>query len=197
MRNGALIRRPFALFLVTALFGVVLARDATAQGFVSPSFGYDFGGDSGCVTATDCEDRNWNFGVSLGALGGIVGFEAEFLYVNDFLGDTDLQQTEVLTLMGNFMLAPRISIVQPYGLIGAGLIKTKVEDTVLDTSESDNQAGWTVGGGVIVYVHRHVGLKGDIRYYHSFEAVDLLDLDISGENEIDFGRAGFGVIFRF
>ena len=181
---------------LTVLFGVVGAPSAHAQGFVSPSFGYNFGGDSGCRSATDCEDKNWNFGLSGGALGGIVGFEAEWLYEGEFLGSSSIEKTRVMTFMGNFMLAPRISIVQPYGLAGIGVISTSFEDA-LGADETDNKMGWNVGGGLIVFVHRHIGLKGDVRYYHSFEVTDLLDLELDRENKLDFGRAAFGVVFKF
>ena len=100
-------------------------------------------------------------------------------------------------MMGNFMLAPRIKIVQPYGLAGLGLIKTTVENIVAGTDDTENQFGWTVGGGVLVFVHRHIALKGDIRHYHSFEALDLLGIEVDRENKIDFGRAAFGVVFAF
>jgi opacity protein-like surface antigen len=69
---------------------------------------------------------------------------------------------------------------------------------VATTSDSETHIGWTIGGGVIIYVQKHVGLKGDIRYYHSFEATDLLGFDIgSNNNKVDFGRAAFGVVFKF
>ncbi len=201
--NGRNLRRhtvrqlSLALFL-TVLFGVVAAPHAHAQGFLSPSYGYNFAGDSGCLSATDCEDKNWNFGISGGALGGFVGFEAEWVYESEFLGSSPAGKTRVTTIMGNFMLAPKISIVQPYGLAGIGLLSTSVED-IVDPIDDDNQLGWNVGGGLIVYLHRHFGLKGDVRYYHSFEVVDLLDFDLSldDENKLDFGRASFGVVFKF
>jgi opacity protein-like surface antigen len=191
------VRQLSLVLSLTALFGVVATPNADAQGFLSPSFGYNFAGDSGCLSATDCEDRNWNFGISGGALGRIVGFEAEWVYEGEFLGTSPIEKTRVMTLMGNFMLAPRISIIQPYGLAGIGVISTSVED-VLGAEEDENQIGWNVGGGLIVYVHRNIGLKGDIRYYHSFEVIDLLDLELDRDvNELDFGRATFGVVFKF
>jgi hypothetical protein len=58
------------LFLAT-LFTMVNASHAQAQGFISPSFGYNFGGDSGCLEAFDCEDKT-NF-LSAGALGSVNG----------------------------------------------------------------------------------------------------------------------------
>lgn len=184
------------LFLVM-LFALVRPPHARAQGFISPSFGYNFGGDSGCLEAFDCEDKNWNFAISAGALGGIVGFEAEWLNEPEFLGETLGESSEVMTVMGNFMLAPRISIVQPYGLVGIGLMRTTVED-VLGENESENQIGWNIGGGLMVFVHPNIAIKGDIRYYHSFEATDLLGIELNrDDNELDFGRAAFGVVFKF
>ena len=189
------IRRWFvagaALCLLAAAPGT-----ARAQGFISPSLGYNFGGDAGCRSATDCRDKNWNWGGSLGVLGSVVGFEAELTYEGEFTGDQP-NRASVTTLMGNFLLAPRISIAQPYGLVGIGAIRTKARD-VVTSPDSETHAGWTIGGGVIVYVHEHVGLKGDVRYYHSLDATDLLPFDLgNNSNKIDFGRAGLGVVFRF
>ena len=50
-----------------------------------------------------------------------------------------------------------------------------------------------------MFVHPNVAIKGDIRYYHSFEALDLLgnDFDTEEENRLDLGRAAFCVVFKF
>ena len=192
------IRRWLLLSVLAAAFTAVTADPAGAQGFISPSFGYTFGGDSGCPTATDCDDKNWNWGIALGALGSVVGFEAELTYEDEFRGEQLTESSSVTTVMGNFMIAPRISIVQPYGLVGIGMIRSEVEDLVGGTSESENQLGWTIGAGIIIYVQRHVGLKGDIRHYHAFQALELLGFDLARDrNKLDFGRAAFGVVFRF
>jgi opacity protein-like surface antigen len=190
-------RRLLSFVFIMMLVGVALAADAEAQSFVSPSFGYNFSGDSGCQAATDCEDKNWNLGVSFGALGRFLGFEIEVMWEDDFSGDVADQTSGVLTGMGNLMLAPRISLVQPYGLAGIGLIRTSIEDRVAGTSEDENQIGWTVGGGLIVFLSQHVGLKGDVRYYHAFNALELVGIDLAQDTEIDFGRASFGAIFKF
>ena len=189
-----MLRRSPVFLLV--LFALLTPRLAHAQGFISPSFGYNIGGDSGCPSALDCEDKNWNFAVSGGALGNIVGFEAEWLYEDAFRGKTANETSKVTTFMGNFLIAPRISIVQPYGLVGVGLMRTELEN--VGASDSENQIGWDIGGGVMVFVHRNVAIKGDIRYYHSFEASDLLGIDLNlDDNKLDFGRFGFGVVFKF
>jgi len=192
------LHRWLPLALLWAVFTLVNARTAQAQGFISPSVGYNFGGDSGCPTATDCEEKNWNWGVSLGALGSVVGFEAELTYEDNFSGERTNEKSDVTTVMGNFMIAPKFSFVQPYGLVGIGLIKTGVDNLVSGTSEDENQIGWTIGGGLIVYVQRHIGLKADIRHYHAFEALELLGFDLARDrNKLDFGRVGFGAVFKF
>lgn len=175
---------------------VAVPHGAQAQGFISPSLGYNFAGDAGCRSATDCRDKNWNWGGSMGALGSVVGFEVELTYAGEFTGDRP-NPTSVTTLMGNFMLAPRISILQPYGLVGIGAIRTRAGG-IVDAPDSKSQAGWTIGAGLLVFVQKHVGLKGDVRYYHSFEALDLLGIDLArDQNKVDFGRVGFGVLFKF
>jgi opacity protein-like surface antigen len=154
MAHKSLLRRSFVLVVLVAVSTIANARSAHAQGFISPSVGYNFGGDSGCPTATDCEDKNWNWGIALGALGSIVGFEAELTYEDEFRGQRSIESASVTTVMGNFMIAPRISVVQPYGLVGVGLIRTDVENLGGGNSEAENQIGWTIGGGLIVFVQR-------------------------------------------
>src|SRR5262245_21504146 len=163
MIQKAQIRRWSLFGTVAVVCTLAVPRSAGAQGFISPSFGYDFGGDSGCLTATNCENKNWNWGVSFGAVGSVVGFETEFTYESEFTGSTPNQKSALTTFMANFMLAPKISIVQPYGLGGIGLIRTDVDNKLFGSSQAQNQIGWTVGGGLMVFVQQHIGIKGDIR----------------------------------
>jgi len=188
--------RQRAASLASTLVVGLVPVSAHAQGFISPTFGYNFAGDAGCRSATDCQNKNWNWGGSVGALGSVVGFEAELTYEGKFTGDRP-NPTAVTTVMGNFMLAPRFGVVQPYGLAGLGAIRTHAQD-VIEPPNARTQIGWTIGGGVLIFVQEHVGLKGDVRYYHSFQALDLLGIDLArDQNKVDFGRAAFGVLFKF
>ena len=186
--------RRFVRVAVCLAVVVSAAYRADAQGFVAVSYGYNFAGQTGCQSATDCQNKNWNWGGSLGALGSVVGFEADFTHAANFTGNRP-NPTSVTTLMGNFMLAPKITIVQPYGLVGLGAIRTASEGS--GTSDSETQVGWTIGGGVIVYVHKHIGIKGDVRYYHALQKLSLVGVDLTNGDKIDFGRAAFGVVFKF
>ena len=194
-RRGSLI----ALFAAVFLFAAG-ARSAQAQGFISPFYGYNFGGDAGCPEITNCQDKRTDYGVSFGALGSIVGFEAELGYTSNFFGETLGNSSNVLTFMGNFMLAPKIGPVQPYGLAGIGLIRTTVES--VGTSNDQNQAGWDLGGGLMIFFGEHIGVRGDIRYYHSFQVLDFLNLPNLpslglGGQKLDYGRAAAAVVFKF
>jgi opacity protein-like surface antigen len=197
MHNTTTIRRFSGIFVFAMLLGVSGAGDANAEGFVSPFFGYNFGGDSGCPQITNCDDKHLNWGIAFGALGSVVGFEAEVAHTTDFLGKASNQSTDVLTFMGNFMLAPKIGPVQPYGLGGIGLIRTSVDEA--SESNDENQIGWDVGGGLMVFFGNHIGIRGDIRYFHSFQILDLSkfpSLPIN-ETKLDYGRAAVAAVFKF
>jgi opacity protein-like surface antigen len=184
--------------LLILVFVLVGARSVAAQGFVSPFIGYNFSGDAGCPTITNCEDKHANYGVAVGALGSLIGFEEEFAWTSDFFGASSAQTTNVLTLMSNLMIAPRIKAVQPYGLGGVGLMRTSVESA--GTTQDQNQIAWDVGGGVIVFFGAHVGVRGDVRYFHSFQVLSLFGLQqlpISQNNKIDYGRFAGAVVFKF
>ncbi len=186
--------------LAMALFMACSAERASAQGFISPFIGYNFSGDSGCPAITNCEDKHANYGVAFGSLGSVVGFESEFAYTKDFFGATPGQSTKVITWMQNFMLAPRIGPVQPYGAAGVGLIRTSVEDAGSSETTNANQFGWNLGGGLIVFFSSHVGVRGDIRYFHSFQHLpDLLDIPSLGlqGTKLDYGRAAGALVLKF
>jgi len=196
MREMLPIRRQWIQIAAVLIF-IGSARHASAQGFVSPFVGYNFGGDSGCPEITNCEDKHLNWGLGFGVLGSIVGFEAEFAKTSDLFGSTSNQSTDVVTFMGNFMLAPKIGPIQPYGEAGIGLIRTSVQNA--GGTNDENQIGWDIGGGLMVFFGGHVGLRGDVRYFHSFQLLDtarLPNLPING-TKLDFGRFAGALVLKF
>src|SRR6185369_13071216 len=148
MTNAAPVRHLLATTLLVLLIPVLAPDHAYAQGFLSPLIGYDFGGDSGCPEITACEDKKLNVGVSVGSLGTAVGSELEFAYAKNFFGDIPGVSSSVLTVMGNVMLAPRFGPVQPYWLIGLGLMKTHVDFSATTIENSDNHFAWDTAGGL-------------------------------------------------
>ena len=97
---------------------------------------------------------------SAGGLGSILGSELEFAYAKNFFGDIPGVSTSVLTLMGNGMVAPRFGPVQPYWLIGLGLMKTHVDFSATTIEQSENHFAWDTGGGLIIFFGRNVGARG-------------------------------------
>ena len=191
------VRRAGMIAALTVILTAASPRPAAAQAYISPFLGFDFGGDSGCQEISGCEDKHVNWGVAFGSLGSIVGAEAEFAYIPDFFGESATVSSSVLTFMGNVMLAPKFGLLQPYGLVGLGLIKTRAELSASGLLETDNNHfGWDIGGGAILFAGEHVGVRGDIRYFHAFQDIDLLVFEI-GDTKLDFGRASVGVVFKF
>jgi hypothetical protein len=191
------MRRAVATGACAVLLVLATASLARAQGFISPFIGYNFGGDSGCEQISNCENKSRNLGVSLGSMGSIVGGEFELNFIDNFFGDRTDVSSNVFTLMGNVMFAPKVGAVQPYVLTGLGLMKTHVEFTVPGLIEANNNhLAWDIGGGVIGFFTPHFGVRGDLRYFHAFQDVDIFGLSIA-DTKIDYGRVSGGVIFKF
>jgi len=99
--------------------------------------------------------------------------------------------------MGNVMFAPKFGVLQPYGVVGLGLIKTHTELTVGELLEnSDNHFGWDIGGGAIGYFGDHFGIRGDLRYCDAGSDLEVLGIPIA-DTKLDFGRLSGGVVFKF
>jgi len=188
--------RVFRIAAIALFAWVAVPLSAAAQGYISPLIGFNFGGDSGCPEITNCEDRNLNWGVAAGSLGNIVGSELELAYAKDFFGKIPGVSNSVLTLMGNVMLVPRFGPVQPYWLIGLGLMKTHVDFSATTIENSENHFAWDTGGGLIIFLGRNVGVRGELRYFHAFSDLDILGIQIAN-TKLNYGRAAAGVVFRF
>ena len=192
-----LTRRSLTIAVFVATTTLAAASDVRAQGYISPFIGFNFSGDSGCPDITGCEDKNLNYGVALGALNNVGGFEQEFAYASNFFGEAPGFSSSVLTVMSNFMIAPNFQVTRPYFLVGVGLIKTDVELTPTSLLEnSNNHFGWDIGGGLMIFFGRHVAIRGDIRYFHSFQDFEFGGFTIDG-TKLDFGRAAAGMVFKF
>lgn len=187
------------LLLGILVIGITIgtAAQARAQVFISPLIGYDFGGSSGCPALNDCRVKKINVSVSFGAMGNLFGFEEEISYAPNFFGKVPFLSSSVLTLMSNVMLVPNMSPVRPYVLAGIGLIKTHIGLTIVDVlSVDNNNLGWDVGGGLMGFVGGHVGVRGDVRYFHSFQDLAVLGFTLD-DTKLNYGRASVGVVLRF
>jgi opacity protein-like surface antigen len=186
-----------ALIIVCMISAVLIgsAAPAHADGFISPFIGFNFGGDSSnCASLTSCDDKRSNFGVSLGTVRGGIGFEEEIGYSPDFFGKTPGGDNAMLTLMSNLMLVIPAGPIQPYGIIGIGLMRSHAQFNASSLALDKNALGWDFGGGLNIFFTHGVGIRGDIRHLQTFQDVTL---GVFGNDQVDFWRGSAGLVFRF
>ncbi len=199
----------FATLIVA--FGMAAAPTrASADWYLTPFVGANFGGDADFVDVDDFGDefeQRVNFGAALGWMGGgIIGWEVDFGYAPNFFentaGDFDFGDSNVTTLMGNVVVGIPVggqlgAGIRPYGSGGIGLIRTHVDAGDFFDELSANDLGFNVGAGLHGYFTDHIGIRGDVRYFRSLEddePDDDFDLALA---DFDFWRATVGVTFRF
>ncbi len=59
----------------------------------------------------------------------------------------------------------------------------------------NNNFGWDIGGGVIIG-GEHVGVRGDIRYFHSFQDQTIAGFVLTN-SQLNFGRASAALMLMF
>jgi opacity protein-like surface antigen len=150
------------------------------------------------------------FGVSIATMGGgVFGVEADLGYSPKFFGTDinignvpiELAHNNVLTGMFNLTLGIPIQShggvgIRPYGVAGVGLIHQHIEAIggAIDVSTTD--FGYDVGGGLMLFFGRHVGMRGDLRYIRTASDNPLSDLIALKQGSLNFTRASVGITFR-
>jgi opacity protein-like surface antigen len=205
--------RKFIVTSAMACFGIATTPvPAAADWLLTPFVGTTFNGsadfDDGLPGGDDFE-RKFTYGGSLGWMGaGAIGFEFDVGYAPNFfesiVDDDDFtfaDDSNVTTLMGNIIIGAPIGGqsgpgIRPFGVAGLGLIRTQVTgaDNFFDVDAND--WGFNIGAGIIGFISDSVGIRGDVRYFRSFEGNDEEDFDFA-LGEFDFWRATVGITFRF
>ncbi|HKT80755.1 MAG TPA: outer membrane beta-barrel protein [Vicinamibacterales bacterium] len=195
------IRRLFAIgFLLMVLFAPTAAR---ADGFIVPFVGINFGGDAGQSLGSALDAKRLDWGASLGWMGaGVFGAELDLGYSPDFYGKNDTGGSSVLSLAGNLLVGVPFGGqngfgIRPYGLVGIGMLKSDLDSFNEIVGFDDSEISWDFGGGVMMFFNQHVGLRGDIRYFRTFGAVDFGPIETEDSNAVDYTRGSAGLVFRF
>lgn len=176
-----------------AILGLTIVAPARADGFITPFLGYNFGGDSSnCPSLRNCSDKHANYGVSIGAMGPLFGIEEDISFAKNFFGDAPGTDNSVFSAMTNLLVGIGVGPVQPYLLAGVGLIRPHV--STIGFSADKNTFGYDLGGGLTVSVAPHVGIRGDLRHFHTAQDVNIL---IMSNERLDFFRASLGVALKF
>ena len=95
-------------------------------------------------------------------------------------------QNSVFTAMSNLLFLGAPGRIQSYIVSGVGLVRLRV--SLNQTSVDRNVIGYDLGGGVNGFFTKHVRMRGDVRYVHTFQDVNVLL--VSGK--LAFWRASLG-----
>jgi hypothetical protein len=189
---------------MVALLCGFFPASARADGLFIPFIGWNFGGDADSDFADAVDASRLNWGASLAWMGGgVIGVEGDFSYSPDFFGKTDLGGSSVFTAFGNVLLGvpfggQRGFGIRPYALAGIGVLYPEGDAFANQFELSEWKVGWNFGGSVMMFFTSHVGLRGDVRYFRTFQALDVLGIELEdGPGNLDFTRGSVGFIVRF
>lgn len=187
---------------LAALAITLVPAPARADGFFIPFLGVNFGGDSGKEFSEAFETNQFNWGASLGWMGGgVFGFEGDFGYSPDFYGRTDAGGSSAYTLSANLLLGVPFGGqqgfgVRPYGLVGAGLLSSRSDFG--DPEIDENNVTWSAGGGLLLFFGTRAGVRFDVRYFRTFDDLEILGIPIAqSPGKVDFTRGSLGLVLRF
>jgi Outer membrane protein beta-barrel domain len=204
--------RKFILTSVIVLSASVATPQlASADWMLTPFVGWNFGGatNTGFVDFDDEFEQKANVGASLTWMGaGVIGFEADFGYTPNFFentagtGDFEFGDNNVTTFMGNVVIGIPIGGqhgvgFRPFGVAGMGFIKSRIGDADDVFNVDSTDLAFNVGAGAMFFFSDRFGLRGDLRYFRSFQDEEL-DEDFNfGLADFRFWRATLGATFRF
>ena len=139
---------------------VALEGSASAQAMFTGSIGNVFGGDAPSTK------RTWAIAIGGGGAHGI-GSELEFSETRNFFETpAGVAHGKIITLMPSIFFAVPISKLRPYGIFGFGFIRQRTETSGgLFSDLSDEDIGYSVGGGITYQFARHAGVRGDLRRF--------------------------------
>jgi opacity protein-like surface antigen len=149
------------LLLAICAVSLVLEGSASAQGMLTASVGNVFGGDT--------PSKKGTYAIAIGGGGSHgIGSELEFSQTRNFFETADgLSRGNVLTLMASVFVMVPVNRIKPYGIFGFGFIRQRTEASVggVFSELSDNDAGYSVGGGLTYQFARVAGVRADLRHF--------------------------------
>jgi hypothetical protein len=149
------------LLIATACAFAALEGSASAQAMFTGSIGSVFGGDAPSTK------RTWAIAIGGGGAHGI-GSELEFSQISSFFETpAGVAHGKIITLMPSIFVAVPISRLRPYGIFGFGFIRQRPDQSAggIFSDLSDDDVGYSVGGGITFQFARHAGVRGDLRRF--------------------------------
>jgi opacity protein-like surface antigen len=192
MEGPALMIRAKSVALVALVVGLVSASPARSEVLLTPFAGKAFSGS--------LDSNRTTYGAGIAFLGGgVFGFEGEFSYVKDFFGALDVPQAvdsnRVQSLSFDLMAALPTGSTRLYGSGGVSLLRPALTSRTGFVVVDEDKLGFNVGGGLMVFLSERVGLRGDLRYFRTFGALQSGDQVTLGK--LDYWRGTGGLTFKF
>jgi Outer membrane protein beta-barrel domain len=149
-----------SLFAVLALL-MVLEGSAGAQAQFTASIGNAFGGD--------VRSKKTSWALAIGGSGARgIGSELEFSETRKFFETPNgMAHGKVVTLIPSIFVAVPVNRVRPYAIFGFGFIRQRTEQSSggILSDLSDDDIGYSIGGGVTFQFARHAGVRADLRHF--------------------------------
>jgi opacity protein-like surface antigen len=173
---------------------------ASAQGYIVPFIGGNFGGDTGTTLDQSINSTSrLAYGARLGGMiHGIFGADADIGYTSNFYGQGSVfDSSNVLTVMGNLVVGIPAGPMRLYVTGGVGIIRRNIDFSSLESAAnfSDTNAAYDFGGGLSILFSKHVGINGDLRYFRNFATGNSF-LDLADET-FSFWRGSVGLVLQF
>jgi opacity protein-like surface antigen len=185
---------------VLTLFLAAPAAQARADVVLTPYVGSLFGGDLSGNRAA--------FGANAAFMGGgIFGAELGFNYAPEFVkASVNNDDIASMSLMGNLIVGIPVGSsdqpghLRPYLTGGAGLFRITSQESQFFDRVSANDFALNFGGGVMAFFNEHVGVRGDVRYFHTLtdddpqSGIDDVNFDLG---DLNFWKWDVGATFKF
>ena len=195
---------------MVAVASAVAPGTASADWTLTPFVGVNFGGSAGVngtggTAFSGTFEKKLDYGASLTGMGaGPLGFEVDFGYSPNFFetspsatGFRFTNTSNVTTLTGNVVVGGHSGAVRPYAVAGVGLLRSNVQDVAqVFSAHTKNDFGLDVGGGLMGFFAKNVGLRGDLRYFRGFRGTTDNRAGL-GLSDFRFWRGSVGLSFKF
>ena len=148
---------------------LVHERPVATQAMFTASIGNTFGGDA------PSKKNAWALAIGGGGAHGI-GSEIEFSETRNFFETpAGIAHGKIVTLMPSIFVTVPIDRLRPYGIFGFGFIRQRTEATRggIFSNLSDEDIGYSIGGGVTYRFSRYAGVRGDLRHFRVRKADGL------------------------
>jgi len=159
--------RGLRILIIAAALVCSCGRAAFAQGTLVASLGKVYGGDVQTSSGT------WALAIG-GAGAHSVGSELEFSRTSH-LTDQSGQDAKLYSLMASIYVAVPLHNIRPYGIFGYGFIRERTTQSTggILSNLSNNDVGYSLGGGVTYKFTRSLGVRADLRHFKVRKAAGL------------------------